>query len=76
MAFYHFKSSVLAAEIPTIEPELYAELHVGQKFLSQTETNKISTETSMTSSTSNFNSNLELLHEDISSSISVLLQPI
>jgi hypothetical protein len=53
MAFYHFQSSVLAAEIPTIELELDMELHVGQKFVSQTETNKNSTETLITS-TSNF----------------------
>jgi hypothetical protein len=47
MAFYHFKSSVLAAEIPTIELEFDAKLHAGQKPVSQTGTNKNSTETSM-----------------------------
>lgn len=38
MAFYQFKSSVLAPEGPAIELEFNMNLHVGQKFVSETET--------------------------------------
>jgi hypothetical protein len=43
MSFYHFKGSMLASKIPTIELKFDMELHIGQKLVSQTETDKHST---------------------------------
>jgi hypothetical protein len=40
MAFYHFKGSMLTSKIPTIELKFDTELHIRQKLVSQTETEK------------------------------------
>jgi hypothetical protein len=40
MIFYHFKGSVLTSKSPAIELKFDTELHIGQKFVSQTETDQ------------------------------------
>jgi hypothetical protein len=47
MVFYHFKGSMLTSKIPTVELKFDVELHIAQKFLSQTETDRSSTDTGM-----------------------------
>jgi hypothetical protein len=44
MAAYQCKGSMLTSKIPTIELKFDVELHIGQKFVSQTETDKNSTD--------------------------------
>jgi hypothetical protein len=44
MASYHFKGSMLTSKIPTTELKFDTELHIGQNLVSQTETDKHSTD--------------------------------